>query len=70
MSSWAQHARHFGEETWEVWVAVRSFDIDHGVEGFVGEGQVFGVALHEFQAGQLMPLRQNSMPAGFRSSPV
>jgi hypothetical protein len=34
---------------------VRGFDIDHRVEGLVGERQVLGVALHELQAGQIVP---------------
>lgn len=33
---------------------MRGFDIDHRIEGLVGEGQVFGVALHEIQSGQLV----------------
>jgi hypothetical protein len=30
---------------------VRGFDIDHRVEGFVREGQVLGVAVHEISLG-------------------
>ena len=38
MAFGAQHACDFGEETGEVWVGSRGLDIDHRVEGFVGEG--------------------------------
>ncbi|CFR94672.1 Uncharacterised protein [Mycobacterium tuberculosis] len=52
MSARAKHARHFGQEAAKVGVLVRGFDIDHRIEGFVGERQVLRVALHELQAGQ------------------
>ena len=55
MPSRAQHPRHFGEETVEVRVGVRGFDVDHRVEGLIGKGQAFGVALHEIQARQVVP---------------
>ncbi|MDT7761553.1 MAG: hypothetical protein QOC63_973 [Mycobacterium sp.] len=55
MPSRAQHAGHFTEEAGEPRVAVRGFDIDHRVEGLVREGQVFSVASHEIQAGQIVP---------------
>ena len=70
MSSGAKHARHFGEEALEIWVLVRGFDIDHCVEGFVGEGQVFGVSLDEIQAGQLVALSAEVDAGRFRSNPV
>ena len=34
---------------------MRGFDIDHHVEGLIAEGQVLGVALHEIQAGHVVP---------------
>jgi hypothetical protein len=34
---------------------VRGFDIDHCVEGLIGEGQVLSVALYEVQARQIVP---------------
>jgi hypothetical protein len=55
MPSRAQHAHHLGEETRKVRVAVRGFDIEHHVEGFVVEGQVLGVASHEIRTGQIVP---------------
>jgi hypothetical protein len=55
MPSRAQHACHLGEETGKPTVVDRGFDIDHCLEGFVGEGQVLGVALHELQASQVVP---------------
>ena len=56
MPSRAQHTLHFGEETADILVVDRGFDIDHGVEGLIWEGQALGVALHEVQAGQVVPL--------------
>ena len=35
-------------------VAVRGFDIEHHVEGFVVEGQVLGIASYEIQTGQIV----------------
>ena len=54
MPSWAKHACHFGEETRKPRVVDRGFDIDHRVEGLVGEGQVLSIALHELQASQIV----------------
>src|ERR1700742_4133969 len=51
----AQYARYFGEETRKVWVTVRGFDIEHRVEGLIGEGQILGIAVHEIQPGQTVP---------------
>ena len=56
MTSRAQHARNFGEETGKVRVGSRGFEIDHRVEGLVGEGQLLCVAVHEVHAGQIVPL--------------
>jgi hypothetical protein len=39
---------------------VRGFDIEYRVEGLVGEGQAFGVAVHEVQPRQIMPLSAKS----------
>ena len=33
---------------------MRGFDIEHRVEGFIGEGQVFGVAVNEIKARELV----------------
>ena len=41
---------------------MRSFDVDHRVEGLIGERQVLGVALHEIQAGQLCLFWHESRP--------
>jgi hypothetical protein len=49
MPSRAQHARHFGEEAWKPRVVVRSFDIDHRVEGLSGKRQILGVAATDLQ---------------------
>jgi hypothetical protein len=54
MPSPAQHARDFAKQTGKPREAVRGFDVDHRVEGLVGEGQILGAALHELQAGQIM----------------
>jgi NAD(P)-dependent dehydrogenase (short-subunit alcohol dehydrogenase family) len=51
-----QSARNFAEETLKVGVDVRGFDIDHRIEGLVGEGQVLGAALHEIEVRQVVPL--------------
>src|SRR3954447_4274984 len=56
MPAGAQDACRFAEKTLEVGVDVRGLDVDHRIKGFVREGQVLGVALHEIQAGQLVPL--------------
>ena len=70
MPSRAQHARHFIKETGLVRVVIRGFDIDHRIEGLVGEGQILGVALDEIAAGQPVSFWQNAIQVGFRSSPV
>ncbi len=49
MPTWAQDPRHFGEEPVEVWIGMGGLDVDDGVEGLVGKGQVFGVSMDEFQ---------------------
>jgi hypothetical protein len=54
----------------EVRVEVRGFDIDHRVEGFVREGQVLSVAVHEIQAGQIVPFSAKLYTGRFKSSPV
>ena len=56
MPAGAKHASHLAQETLKVRVDVRGLDVDHRIEGFVGEGQVLGVAVHELEAGQLVPL--------------
>ena len=54
----------------QIRIVIRGFDIDHRVKRLVGEGQALGVALHEIQAGQIVPFWQKAIPAGFKSSPV
>ena len=70
MPSRTQNARDFGKESGKVRVVGAGFDVDHRVEGLVVERQVLGVALHEIQAGQIVPLSANATPAGLKSSPV
>lgn len=55
MPSGAKHACHFGQELAKPRVVIRGLYVDHRVQGLVCEGQVFGVALHKVQAGQMMP---------------
>ena len=55
MPARAQHPHHFGEEAIEVRVGVRGLDVEHRVEGLIGERQVLGVAVHEIQARQVVP---------------
>jgi hypothetical protein len=52
----AQHAGHFAEKGGLVRVVIRGFDVHHRIKGLVGEGQVLGIALHEIQARQSVPL--------------
>ena len=56
MSSRSEYPRHFGKEAGQPRVCVRGLDIEHRVEGFVREGQVLGVAVHEIQPGHVVPL--------------
>ena len=55
MPARAQHPDHLGEEAVEVRVGVRGLDVEHRVEGLIGERQVLGVAVHEVQARQVVP---------------
>ena len=56
MPSRAQHPHHFGEEAVEVRVGVRGLDVEHRVEGLIGERQALGVAVHEIQSRQVVPV--------------
>ena len=64
-----KYPNHLGEEAVEVRVAVRGLDVEHRVEGLIGERQVLGVAVHEIQPGRLCRLA-NAMPSGLKSNPV
>ena len=48
---------------------MRGFDIDHCVEGFVDEGQILRVALHEVQPGQIVPFSAERNPGRVEVQP-
>ena len=70
MPTRVQHARHFGEETREVTVPVQGFDFDNRVEGLVGKGRFPALPCTKSRPGRLCRFRQNSISAGFKSSPM
>lgn len=56
MSARSQHPRHLGQKSRERRITVGRLDIDHRVEGVGFKRQIFGVALHEDQPVNVVPL--------------
>ena len=48
---------------------MRGFDVDDGIEGFLGEGQVFRVALDEIEARNVMALFAERDAGGIEVEP-